>query len=178
MKRRVLLGAWLLIAWLALWQDLSFANVVSGVVAAAGLVLLFPVGGRGTETHLRPLATARFAAVFVWKLVEANLVVAWQAVRPGADPREGIVAVPLRTATDGVATLVADAVTLTPGTMTIEISGGGSAPITLFVHVLQLDDPDDVREEVLRFEELAIRAFGPKEELAALRSASRGKDPR
>ena len=71
MKRRVLLGVWLLVAWLALWQDVSFANVVSGVVAAAGLVLLFPVGGRGTETHLRPLATARFAAVFVWKLVEA-----------------------------------------------------------------------------------------------------------
>jgi multicomponent Na+:H+ antiporter subunit E len=159
--RRSLLVAWLLVVWLALWQDVSFANVVSGLVAAIALVVLFPIGQGHPGVRVRPLATAWFAAFFAWKLVEANAIVAWQVLRPGSSVVEGIVAVPLTTPSWGIATIVANAVTLTPGTLTMDTSQEGpEGPITLYVHVLQLGDPADIRADVWEFERLATRAFG------------------
>lgn len=173
MKRSLILGVWLVAAWIALWQELSFANVASGVVVAAVLLVLFPLGGRRPHrpigaTHLRPWAALRFAAFFAGKLVEANAVVAWQVLRPATGVVEGIVAVPLHTTSKGMATIVADAVTLTPGTMTLDIDRPppGDGPIVLFIHVLRLGDPEAVRADVRHFEALAVAAFGDRAELA------------
>ena len=55
--------------------------------------------------------------------------------------------------------MVANSITLTPGTMTIEVSDGDD-PVVLYVHVLGLADPQSIREDGLDFERLAVRAFG------------------
>ena len=48
-------------------------------------------------------------------------------------------------------------ITLTPGSITIESLG---SPTVLYVNVMHLHDVEDVRAELLRIEELAVRAFG------------------
>ena len=53
--------------------------------------------------------------------------------------------------------MVANAITLTPGTMTIEVSDD-ETPIVLYVHVLGLGDPESIREDGWKFEELAVNA--------------------
>lgn len=209
MIRRLALIGWLVVVWVALWQDLSVANVASGLVVATLLVLVFPLASGRARVPVRPWAVLRFAGVFVGQLVQANAIVAWQVLRPASTVVEGIVAVPLRTTSEGIATIVADAVTLTPGTLTIEIrrvprAAPRSRPdapfwlgkigseadlpqperererdrvreresqrareddvIVLYVHVLQLGDPDDIRADVHRFEDLALAAFGPRPE--------------
>jgi multicomponent Na+:H+ antiporter subunit E len=64
-----------------------------------------------------------------------------------------------------VVTLIADAITLTPGTLTLEVVAD---PLTLYVHVLDGRDLEAVRREVRRLEVLAVRAFGDAEALAGL----------
>jgi multicomponent Na+:H+ antiporter subunit E len=180
MKRSIALAAWLVIAWLALWRDLNFANVFTGVMFAVILVVAFPVGRatgpddapvgprsgwRTAGFTVRPWPALEFLLFFTWKLIEANAIVAWQVVRPASSIAEGIVAVELHTRSDGIATMVADAVTLTPGTMTIDIDRPAVGPITLFIHVLQLGDPDDIRSDTWTFESMALAAFGDPTEL-------------
>ena len=161
---------WLVVVWVALWGDLSAANVASGVVVGVLVLMAFPLAGHRSSSRLRPLAAARFAAWFAWKLAEASAVVAWEAVTPRNRINEGIVAIPIRGVSDGVITLVANAISLTPGTLTLEVR---RRPAVLYVHVLHLHDIEAVRREVRHLEVLAIRAFGP---LEAARAIAAGDD--
>jgi multicomponent Na+:H+ antiporter subunit E len=60
---------------------------------------------------------------------------------------------------------VADAVSLTPGTLTLEVQ---REPLILYVHVLHLRSVEDVRRDVRRLELDAVRAFGSAEALRGL----------
>jgi multicomponent Na+:H+ antiporter subunit E len=154
------LVVWLTVLWVLLWGDLSVANVLGGLAVA----LLVVVVARDVSTaqtsgmRLRPLAALRFAGHFLVELVKANLVLAWEIVTPRNRIHTGIVAVELPGASDGLVTLVADAVTLTPGTLTVEVR---REPVpVLYVHVLHLRAVEDVRADVHRLRDLAERAFG------------------
>jgi multicomponent Na+:H+ antiporter subunit E len=162
---RVLLTAWLVVVWVALWGPVTTATVAGGLAVAAAVQLLPAGPGRRTGFAVRPVAAARFLAYFVAKLVEASVVVAVEVATPRNRIRTGIVAVPLRGASDALVTLVADAVTLTPGTLTVEV---GRNPPTLYVHVLHLRDVEAVRREIRHLEVLAVRAFGSPAALAGL----------
>ena len=154
---RVLTIAWLTVVWVALWEDLSAANLLAGLALSSALVALFPLSPPGVAGALSPVAAVRFALYFAWKLVEASLVVAWEVVTPHNRINQGIVAVPIQGVSDTLTTLVANAISLTPGTLTIEIR---RRPTILYVHVLHLQDIEAVRREVQYLEVLAIRAFG------------------
>lgn len=174
MRRAVLLVAWLVVAWLALWERWSLPTVAGGLAVAVALVALFPPGRAGPDAgRFRPLAAARFLGVFLVKLVEANAIVAWEVLTPTERINEGIVAVPLAGASRGLTAVVANAVTLTPGTLTVDLDEGHGAgePTVLYVHVLHLRDIESVRRDVQRFEALAIRAFGSDAAVAALGEA-------
>jgi multicomponent Na+:H+ antiporter subunit E len=155
---------WLLAVWLALWSDLSVANVLTGLVVAVVVVRLFPTGRSG-EFVFRPLKAARFGVFFLYKLVESSVVVARTVIAPTNRMRSGIVAVPLTGCPDAVVTLIADAISLTPGTLTLEVQRD---PLTLYVHVLHLHDVEDVRRDVRKLEVLAVEAFGNREAIAGL----------
>lgn len=163
---RVLLTGWLLVVWLALWGQTTTANVLSGMAVAVG-VQLVPRPHRGGRFAFRPVAALRFLVYFVRQLVTASIVVAVEVATRRNHINTGIVAVPLRGASDALVTLVADAVTLTPGTLTIEVTRN---PPTLYVHVLHLKDVEEVRRGIRRTEVLAVRAFGSREALAGLTS--------
>lgn len=164
MTARRVLGSllWSTVVWVALWGSPTPANLLGGVAAGALALGAVPLQrrdpGRGTVT-VRPLAALRFGAFFLWALVRASAVVAWEVVTPRNRIHEGIIALPLRTRSHGVATVVANAISLTPGTLTIEVA---REPLTLFVHVLHLREVDTVRRELRRLETLALRAFDPE----------------
>ncbi len=150
--------AWLTAVWAALWGSITPANVVSGLVAATVVVRLFPSPVRPTPVWvLRPLALSRFVAWFTWKLIEANLVMLWEVLTPTDYSRPGVVAVPISPCSPGIATLIANAISLTPGTLTLDVQGN---PPVLYIHVMHIDDPADVRRDVARLEYLVVRAFG------------------
>lgn len=150
--------------WTALWGDVTPANVVSGVLVAVAVVAGFDRERRGSVV-VRPVAAARFGLYFLWRLVVAGVVVARTVLTPAHRVRTGVVAVPLVGCSDAVVTLVADAVSLTPGTLTIEVR---QEPPTLFVHALDVKEVDAVRTEIRRLEVLAVRAFGSGEALEQL----------
>lgn len=165
MRSRALPLLWLVFVWVALWEAVTVANLASGVVVGALLLVLFPTRAPSTRTgRLRPLRAAQLVGYFVWKLFEANVVVAWEVITPNnASVREGIVAVPITGASDTVVAILANAISLTPGTLTIEVERD---PTVLYVHVLHLRSITQVRADVLRLERAVLRAFGTEEAIA------------
>jgi multicomponent Na+:H+ antiporter subunit E len=163
--KRLALGGWLLVVWLALWGSVTTANVAGGLVVAAAVQFFpdpHPVGGRFS---VRPLAALRFAGYFAYKVVEASVVVARQVITRHDRINTGIVEVPLRGASDSLVTVVANALGLMPGSVTVEVE---REPPTLYVHVLHVRSVEDVRRDIHRLEVMAVRAFGSAEALAGI----------
>lgn len=157
--------AWATAVWIALWGSPSFANVLAGVAIGVATVLLVPVSSGQAEgevtrrVRVRPLAALAFLGYFVRALVVASAVVAWEVVTPQNRIHQGIIRLPLRTDSRGLATLIGNAISLTPGTVTIEVS---ESPLTLYVHVLHLNTVERVRADLRELEERALRAFQPE----------------
>ena len=153
----------LVVIWVALWGTPTVANFVSGVLVVAVVTFLFPAGpGRLQPEHegtFRPLAALHYLVFFSWALVVATWDVAVTVLRPRSKVAEAVVAVPLRSRSPIIATMVANSITLTPGTMTIDVSDEDD-PYVLYVHVLGLADPQSIRDDGLDFERLAVKAFG------------------
>jgi len=147
----------LVVMWIALWGQLSIANVLGGIVVALAVLMVSREVKPRPVQNLRPVPALRYAVTFTRQLVMASYQVALAVLRPDVKP--GIIAVRLHHVSDAIATLVANSITLTPGTLTLEIERDGDTAI-LYVHALDLSDVDAVRADIAEFEELAVAAFG------------------
>ncbi|MGE0881245.1 MAG: Na+/H+ antiporter subunit E [Acidimicrobiia bacterium] len=161
---RVVRMALLVVLWLVFWSDVSLTNVVSGVAVAAAVTVAFNTWRPG-RVVVRPVAAARFGLYFLGQLLMSTFDVARAVVSPRHRIRTGVVAVPLQGCSDAVAALIADAITLTPGTLTLEVR---REPLTLFVHALEVRDVEDVRRSIRKLEVLAVKAFGDADAIAGL----------
>lgn len=163
-RRRVLVVVWSILVWCALWSDLSVANVLWGALVGVVTQTLVPLHPRQSRIRVRPIGVVVYVLYSMWALVKSSAVVAWEVVTPVNHINQGIVAVPLRVESVAVATLIANTVSLTPGTLTLEI---GRDPLTLYVHIMHLKSIEDVRAEIAVLEDYAIRAFPALESDAA-----------
>lgn len=159
---------WLAVMWMLLWGTFSVANLVNGLLLGLFLAVVVPPPGLGDDhVTVHPLPALSFVVWFAWALVVSNLSVAKEVLAPPGRTgiRPAIVAIPLRTRSGRLATLIANAITLTPGTMTIDARG---RPAVLFVHVMAFSDRESTMEEMADLERRIVDAFGTNEERAAI----------
>jgi multicomponent Na+:H+ antiporter subunit E len=155
--RRLAAVAWLTTVWMALWADLSWANLAGGVVVAFGVSGLVPPRHPvGPALGFRPLKALWLLVYFAGQLVQSSAQVAWEVLTPSSRIEPAVVSVELTTSAPAIATLVANLVSLTPGTLTLEIDEETSI---LYIHVLHLKSFESTRDLVLSFERLALKAF-------------------
>lgn len=162
---------WLTLVWALLWGDLGLASLLSGLGVAVFVVLVArPTGVRGIQvTSFRPVSAVVFVVYFLVQLVKSSVEVAWEVITPGSNVNRAIISVPLHITTDGLTTVVGNAITLTPGTLTVDVRRTGpDRPPVLYVHALHFTDVASMRRDVLRLEHLAVRAFGTREQRAEL----------
>ena len=100
----------------------------------------------GTTSYFRKLpAAVGFVVFLVYELILANARVAYDVITPGPNRDPAVIAVPLEVTTDAEITLLANVITLTPGTMSLDVSADRK---TLYVHAMFADDPDAFRREI------------------------------
>lgn len=153
--RSLALGA----MWVALWGEISVANVVSAVLAVTLVSWLFAERS-GTKYQVRLVGALR-ALVFVgWSLVTSSVRVVAAVLMPS--PRRSATSVQkvqLAESSSFIAAIVANAITLTPGTMSLEYD-----PTTevLSVHVLGEVEEQEFRRQVLHLEQLVAKAVSAR----------------
>lgn len=154
----VLRTATLALMWAALWGDFSGSTLLAGALVAISVQLAFPALAPRPSGRVNVVAVAKLGVVFAWMLVTANLAVTRRVFSPRLALTPRVVRVQLPTSSDAVATVVANAVTLTPGTLTLDAARTPDG-VVLSVHNLDADDPETVRADVLALYELAAAAF-------------------
>jgi multicomponent Na+:H+ antiporter subunit E len=149
----------LVVTWLLLQGELSFGNVLGGAAVAALLVVMFPVSRGAVHHRLHPWAFLKFVVFVLYSLVMSSWAVIKVIVHPTPQSlRSGIVRVTLASESPLTTTIVANAVTLTPGTMTLTAR---LHPAELQIHVLSLGDADEFRASVHDLERRTVAALTP-----------------
>lgn len=177
-RRHPYILLWLAAVWVGLWGAPTAANVLGGLLVAVVLLVLLPLPESPTRSRVRWPALLRYLGFFAVELVRASLVVVWQVLRPGAELRQAVIAVDGMGASDLLLTVVANSISLTPGTLTLEVDRDRSV---LYVHVLDVGGPEGVeraRRSIERLERLAILALGSQECLDRLDDPSRRPEVR
>lgn len=150
---------WLTLVWVALWRDLSVANVLAGLVVALAVSLVFPLPRLKVGGRLHPWHLFLLLARFLRDAVVASFQVAWLTLQFWRRPRSAVIGVRLRSDSDLVLTLVAELSTLVPGTLAVEARRHTH---TVYLHVLDLGDDtvEDFRERALAQEDRVLEALG------------------
>lgn len=133
-----LLSLSLAVLWLLLVNQLSAGHVVLG--ALLGWLIPFATAPFWPE-HIRirhPAVLLRFLAVFVYDIVRGSFHVAGLILRGPARLRPAFVEVPLALTTDLAISLLANTISLTPGTVSVMLAPDKR---TLIVHALDTADP-------------------------------------
>lgn len=145
----------LVAVWVLVWRDLSPGTLIAGSVI--GLVLEAGRLSIAQPIRVRIGGFLRFAGYYFAALARSNVQVARAVIAPQDNViTEAIVGVPLSVSSPQAALLVANAVTFTPGTLTVELADD---PLTLYAHVLQFQGEAPLREQIDRLGRLADAVF-------------------
>lgn len=151
----------LLIFWLLITFSLVPANLIVG--ASAALITTFFFGKHFVKS-LYKLGQPRryfwfvvYLFIFIWEVLKANFDVAYRVIHPAMPIKPGIVRVPLEVKSEIARTMLANSITMTPGTITVDIIGD-----SIFVHWIYVksEKPEEYTREVSgRFEKYIKKIF-------------------
>lgn len=174
----------LAIVWAALQGAFSLPNLVFGLGVGAAVVWFVrplyelsdprdqenPIWGRGFA--LRLVRMVVLVLVFLKELLLSGVRVAREVLRPTLRIQPGVIAYPLDVRTGREITVLANLISLTPGTLSLEVSDDRQV---LFIHALLVENEEatEVRKSIKQsLEKHVARALGPEVEGWSGRSAA------
>lgn len=147
----------LALAWGAVTGSFSFLNLLFGFVLAALALWLIreQIGTSGAVT--RVWRAFSLACLFLYELVMSSVRVAIIVLSPKRELNPAIIAYPLQVDRDFEITLLANLITLTPGTLSVDVSEDRG---TLFIHCIDVPDVDAVIADIRNgFERKIMETF-------------------
>jgi multicomponent Na+:H+ antiporter subunit E len=125
---------------MALTGKFSATNFFFGFVLAFGILWLIAREKEDRNYFFKIPKYISFFFFFLKELIKSNIQVGYDVITPRFFMTPGIVGVPLSVKSDAEITLLANLITLTPGTLSLDVSEDKS---TLFVHVMYLKDREE-----------------------------------
>ncbi|MCK4893324.1 MAG: hypothetical protein GQ561_05930 [Calditrichae bacterium] len=151
----------ILLLWFAFVWSLDVPDLLAGIVVAFLVVWLFSdifPAEIGRIFHpIRLFWLIVYLPVFAWQVVKSNLDVTYRVFHPEIPIRPGIVKVKTILKTDIAKTFLANSITLTPGTLTVDFIDDN-----LYIHWINIisDDPEvETKIIVSKFEKYLKRIF-------------------
>lgn len=142
-----LLSAILLVLWLLLANDLSFAHLLLGALLGWAVPLytarFWP---EDVKVH-RPLVLLRLIIVVLYDIVVANIAVARLILGPGERLRPAFLKLPLALHSELAISLLANTISLTPGTVSVFLSADRRC---LIIHSLHTTAPEEMLDTIRR----------------------------
>ena len=137
------------IFWVAFTTSLQTDELIVGAVVA--LVMAFYTGKQFSEGGLSNLSfrkivfTVRYLFVFIWEMIKANVDVALRVLNPKMPINPGIVEVPTQLKSNVAKLALANSITLTPGTLSVDVIGD-----KLYIHWINVTttNPEEAFEQI------------------------------
>lgn len=144
----------LAIIWVTVTGSASLHNLVLGFIIGAIAVALVrhQLGGTGYFSRMRRVSA--LFLLFLYELMNSAWTVARLVCRPHMDLAPGILRYELSLDTDSQIVLLANMITLTPGTLSVDVSDDKKY---LYIHAIDCSDPDEIRRSIADGFEKKIR---------------------
>jgi multicomponent Na+:H+ antiporter subunit E len=145
----------LAVIWAALWGSPTLLMLGAGYVLGF-LILWFaaPVFGLHDSYFLRSWRILRLILFFIYELVMSSIRVAWDVMTPGDQSTPAILDMPLDVTSDFEILLVTNLISLTPGTLSLDVSDDRK---TLTFHAMYAEDPQAVIDDLKSGMERLVR---------------------
>lgn len=154
MTSLILANLVLALAWAAVSGSFSGINLLFGFVLGA-IALLFIRERVGTGAYLRRIwAILVLSTTFLKELVLSAVRVAVMVLSPRMNMRPGFLAFPLEVESDAEIALLANMISLTPGTLSVDVSDDRK---TLFIHFMDVGDAEAAKRDITNGFERQIR---------------------
>lgn len=156
---------WLVALWMMLWGQFTPLAAISGVVVALFVTRVFRLPPAELSGRINLWYLLVFAVLFLGAVVAGSLQVAWLVLHPRRHARSAIVAIPLRTDDDLIMTHVGVTASLIPGSLVTDTDRDRRI---IYLHVFGVENMDEVEQQraaVLRWERRIVRAVGSREQI-------------
>ncbi|MCX7868503.1 MAG: Na+/H+ antiporter subunit E [Terrimicrobiaceae bacterium] len=141
-----ILNLLLALLWAGLFGEFSATTLLSGFLLSYFVLMVVARGGAGYASYFGKIPKVlAFGLYYLKELVKSNLIVAYDVLTPKHHMRPGVVAIPIRARTDFEITLLANLISMTPGTLSLDISADRKV---LFVHAMYVKDPEELRRDI------------------------------
>lgn len=165
---RILSYFGLCVLWVLISGSVTFGNIVLGLIIS--FLVLYPLRGMFTFTDT-PSEIARkipkkiiYMGVLFIEVIKANFYIGYKILQPKLDIRPGIIAYPFETHRSLSTVVLANTITLTPGTLIVDVhvkSRQLKGPGIYYIHVIDVTSPKEVREMIKQsLEKCVEEAFG------------------
>jgi len=164
--------------WVFLWDHVDALTVVTGVVFAIAVTRLLYLPPVLLSGRFNPWRALLLGLRMMFDVAVASLQVAFLAIDPRWKPMNAIIAVQLLTRPDLVTTLTAEAISVVPGTVVVDIDRERGL---LYLHALGTRTEADLERthrNVLGTEERIVLAIGTREQAASVLAARRDRRDR
>jgi len=155
MKSRIISFILSFVIWCLLVWSLDWQHLLIGIIVC--LFVSYSVGDLFTKNPWkfkepgRYLWLVYYLIVLFWEMIKANLDVAYRVIHPGLPIKPGIVKVKTKLKSDAALTYLANSITLTPGTFTIDIDQENGY---LYIHWIYV-----TTEDIEKASEIIVRKF-------------------
>ena len=148
----------LTVVWVLLQNSITAGMVVFGLILGILIPRITYVWWPEAPKRFKLLRMVRYSGIVIWDIIVANIEVAWIVLTvPNSKLKPAWIVVPLELRQPEAITVLAGTITLTPGTVSADLSDEGHS---LLVHVLHTDDPDSVRDDIkTRYERRLLEIF-------------------
>lgn len=136
----------LTVVWVLLQNKVSAGMVVFGIILGIIIPKMTAAWWPDRPSGFKLGKMVSYCFVVIWDILVANVQVAWIVLtKPNSKIRSTWVVVPLELTQPEAITILAGTITLTPGTVSADLSDQGHS---LLVHALDTGDPDAIRDEI------------------------------
>lgn len=145
MRGKFLANILLTIIWVFLTGSFMLVNFVFGFLVS--FLILWIISARDHDDKYIKLVPKliSFFFFFLWEVVKANVHVAYEVITPTNNMKPGIVKLPLDAKTNLEITLLANLITLTPGTLSLDVSQDKKV---LYIHSMYVHDKQEFIDDI------------------------------
>lgn len=145
MSNLFLINVLLAFAWCAVMGSFTLLNLVFGFAVSSCVLWLTREQHHTSKYFNRAWLIFGLICLFLKELVLSVIRVSWLVLRPTAGYRPSFVSYPLTVDKPHEITLLANLITLTPGTLSVDVSDDNK---TLYIHCIDVDDIEAMREDI------------------------------
>ncbi len=155
MRKHIVLNIILALIWCLLQEKLNVAEFAIGSILGYGIIFMLRTVLEDRKTERKVLSISeylvfilrifRYLLIFIKEVIKANFEVVKIVLSPQLKMTPGIIAYKMKVKTDAGITLLANSITLTPGTLSVDISEDRK---TLYIHALHIEDAEALEQSI------------------------------